>query len=362
MSHISKVEAWLVDIEVERPRTDAVQTFEKQETIFVEIETADGLRGIGYSYTIGFGGRSVLAMLHDHLLPQLKGLDSRNVESIWRTLSESTRATSIGAITSLALAAVDIAIWDVRCQRAETALWRLAGGYRREVPVYDTDGGWLHLSGEDLVTGANAARDAGWAGIKLKVGKPHVAEDIERVRSVREAVGSDLEIMVDANQSLTFADAVRRAAELEALDVAWFEEPLPADDIVGHSRLARSTTIPLAVGESLYSIGQFRSYLAAEAAEIVQVDAARIGGITPWLKVAHLAEASHAKIAPHFLMELHVSLVGAVPNGLYVEYIPQLRAVTTRELQIDGGKAIAPDEPGIGIPWDFDAIDNRRVV
>lgn len=362
MSRISKVDAWLVDIEVERPRTDAVQAFEKQETIFVEIETADGLRGIGYSYTIGFGGHAVLAMLHEHLLPQLKGVDSRNVESIWRMLSESTRATSIGAITSLALAAIDIAIWDVRCRRSDLALWRLAGGYRREVPVYDTDGGWLHLSSEELVTGAKAARDAGWAGIKLKVGKRQVAEDVERVRSVREAVGSDIEIMVDANQSLTYADAVRRAAALEELDVAWFEEPLPADNIAGHSRLARSTTIPLAVGESLYSVGQFGSYLAAEAAEIIQVDAARVGGITPWLKVAHLAEACHAKIAPHFLMELHVSLVGAVPNGLYVEHIPQLRAVTTREIEINGGQAIAPDEPGIGISWDYDAIDNRRVA
>jgi L-alanine-DL-glutamate epimerase-like enolase superfamily enzyme len=185
---------------------------------------------------------------------------------------------------------------------------------------------------------------------------------VERLRAVREAVGPELEIMVDANQSMTAAEARRRASAFEPLDLAWFEEPLPADDVSGHAVLARCTSIPIAVGESLYSVAQFRDYLHREAASIVQVDVARVGGITPWLKVAHLAEAFDLHVCPHFLMELHVSLVAAIPNGRYVEHIPQLRAITRDRLRIENGHAIAPDAAGLGIAWDRDAIDDRRVA
>jgi L-alanine-DL-glutamate epimerase-like enolase superfamily enzyme len=180
------------------------------------------------------------------------------------------------------------------------------------------------------------------------------------LRAVREAIGPDMHLMVDANQSMTYPEAKRRARMFDELDVYWFEEPLPAEDITGHALLAPSTSIPIAVGESLYSISHFREYLAAGAAGIIQVDAARIGGITPWLKAAHLAEAFNVKVAPHFLMELHVSLAAAVPNALYVEHIPQLRSVTTHEIEIKGGMAIAPSTPGLGIAWDRDAIDDLR--
>ncbi|MFD3925139.1 mandelate racemase/muconate lactonizing enzyme family protein [Streptomyces sp. NBC_00564] len=362
MSIITTATARLADIPVEQNRTDAVQAFIKQETIFVDLATDDGLAGMGYSYTIGTGGSSVLALLNDHLLPALPGQDARNVEALWQRLFARTRATAVGAITSLALAAVDTALWDLRCKRAGEPLWRLAGGHRQEIPLYDTEGGWLHLSTEDLVKSAVAARDAGWAGVKIKVGKPHPAEDVERLRAVREAVGPALHIMTDANQSQTLSSAVRLASALEPHGPFWFEEPMPADDVSGHARLARATNVPIAVGETLYSLGQFRQYLEAGAASVVQVDAARVGGITPWLKVAHLAEAYNVMVCPHFLMELHVSLAAAVPNGMYVEYIPQLRAVTRTELTVRDGRAVASDEPGIGIDWDHDAIDDRRVA
>ncbi len=362
MSKVVSASAYLVDLEVETPRTDAVQSFVKQETVFVEVATDDGLTGLGYSYTIGTGGHAVLALLRHDLLPRLVGTEAGDIEARWNDLYAATRATSIGVITALALAAVDTALWDVRCRRAGEPLWRLAGGFRQQVPVYDTEGGWLHLPTEELVAGAAASRGAGLFGVKLKVGKRLVAEDVERIAAVRAEVGPGMEIMVDANQSLTVAGATRRARAFEELDVAWLEEPLPADDVSGHALLARASSVPVAVGESLYSLGQFRGYLEAGAAGIVQVDVARIGGITPWLKVAHLAEAFNVAVAPHFLMELHVSLAAAVPNGSYVEHIPQLRAITTEELRIVDGHAVAPDTPGLGIAWNADAIDDRRVT
>lgn len=238
----------------------------------------------------------------------------------------------------------------------------MAGGYRQRVPLYDTEGGWLHLPTDDLVAGALASQAKGLRGVKLKVGKPSIREDRDRLLAVREAVGADLHIMVDANQSMTSAEAIRRASAFEDADLYWFEEPLPADDVSGHARLASSTSIPIAVGESMYSIAQFRDYLHRDAAGIVQVDVARVGGITPWLKVAHLAEAYNVAVCPHFLMELHVSLVAAVPNGAYVEHIPQLRGITKTELVIEDGSAVAPSTPGLGIDWDADEIDRRRVA
>lgn len=360
MTKIIDATAFLVDIEVETLRTDAVQAFLKQETIFVDLTTDDGNTGTGYSYTIGTGGTSVLAMLREHLLPRLLAADASMIEQVWCHLFASTRATTVGPITSLALAAVDTALWDLRCKRAGEPLWKLAGGFRGQVPLYDTEGGWLHLSTEELVRGALTSQSAGWRGVKLKVGKERLHEDVERLRAVRDAVGPGLDVMVDANQSLTYAEARRRAAAFEPLGLAWFEEPLPADDVSGHVELARSTSIPVAVGESLYSAGQFRDYLARKAASIVQVDVARVGGITPWLKVAHLADTFNVKVCPHFLMELHVSLVAAIPNGCYVEHIPQLRAVTRDQMAIENGFALAPDVPGLGIAWDLDAIDDRR--
>jgi L-alanine-DL-glutamate epimerase-like enolase superfamily enzyme len=362
VSLVSKAEAFIVNLAVEQVRTDAVQAFLKQETVFVEVTTDDDATGLGYSYTIGTGGTAVLALLQDHLLPRLIGQDSRLIEGIWTDLFASTRATTVGAITSLALAAVDTALWDLRCIRAGEPLWRVAGGFRPTVPLYDTEGGWLHLSTEDLVAGAKAAVDAGWGGIKVKVGKPTANEDFERLSAVREAVGPRFDLMVDANQSMTFGEALRRVEAYAPIGLFWLEEPMPADDVSGHARLARATTIPIAVGESMYSIAQFRDYLERGAASIVQVDVARIGGITPWLKVAHLAEAFNVDVCPHFLMELHVSLVAAIPNGRYVEHIPQLRAITTGEMTIESGRAIAPETPGLGIPWDRDAMDDRRMA
>jgi L-alanine-DL-glutamate epimerase-like enolase superfamily enzyme len=167
--------------------------------------------------------------------------------------------------------------------------------------------------------------------------------------------------MTDANQGLALDDAIRRAAQFAELDLAWIEEPLPADDIDGHVRLSNSTSTPIAVGESLYSIRHFREYLTRHGCSIVQTDVARIGGITPWLKVAHAAEAFDVPVCPHFLMELHVSLACAVPNGRYVEYIPQLDDLTTRGMTVENGMAVAPNEPGLGIAWDWAEIRKRAV-
>ncbi|WP_425843592.1 mandelate racemase/muconate lactonizing enzyme family protein [Agrococcus sp. TSP3-2-1] len=362
LTRITSASARLVVIPAATERTDAIQAFAAQETPFVEIATADGFVGRGYSYTIGTGGSAVMALLRDVMLPRLIGEDSRKIEHVWSMLRASTRSTTPGTLTALALAAVDIALWDISAQRSQQPLALAAGGHRTSTPVYDTEHGWLHIPTDELVDGMRSIADAGWTAGKVKVGKPTLAEDLERLTAVREAVGDDFTLMVDANQGFTRSEAMRRARAFEELGVAWLEEPLPADDVQGHAMLARQTSIPIAVGETLTTIGQCAEYLAGGAASVMQVDAARIGGITPWLKVAHLAEALNVSIAPHFLMELHVSLAAAVPAGTWVEHIPQLGAVTSGQVLLEHGRAHAPDFPGLGISWDLDKIEGLTVA
>lgn len=361
MATIEHVELCMVDLRPKVKRSDAIQSFVSQETPLVRITDSDGAVGIGYSYTIGQGGPAVMSLLADTLAPQLIGQEAENIDRIWRTLMFSTHATTVGAITSLALAAIDTALWDLRCKRAALPLYQMLGGAKDSVPMYTTEGGWLHIDTQALVDDAVAARELGFAGSKIKIGRPHLSEDRERLAAVRAAVGEHSEIMVDANQAFSRAEATRRARVLEEFNIAWFEEPMPADDVMEHVRLAASTCVPIAVGESLYSLSQFKDYLTLGGASIVQVDVARIGGITPWLKVAHMAEAYNVPVCPHFLMELHVSLVCAIPNAPWLEYIPQLDDITSTGMRMERGRAFPSTEPGLGIEWDWAEIDKRRI-
>ncbi len=361
MARIVQADLLMVDLAPQVERVDAIQTFVSQETPILTLTDAEGAMGTGYSYTIGTGGPAVISLLRDTLLPRLIGREAEEIEAIWRDLLFTTHATAVGAITSLALATIDTALWDLRCRRAGLPLWRLAGGAKASVPLYSTEGGWLHIATADLVADALRMKAKGFAGSKIKVGKPSLAEDRARLAAVREAVGEDYAILVDANQSFTLPEALRRADMLAESGIGWFEEPMPADDVGAHARLAARSPVPVAVGESLYSLSQFKDYLDQSAAHIVQADVARIGGITPWLKCAHLAEAFNVPICPHFLMELHVSLTCAVPNAPMLEYIPQLDDITTSRLDIRDGRAHAPEAPGLGIDWNWDAIAARAV-
>ena len=359
MARIERVELSMVVLQPKVKRVDAIQSFVAQETPIVRITDADGAVGTGYSYTIGTGGPSVLALLERTLAPALLGREAAMVEQIWRDLLFLTHATSVGAITALSLAAIDTALWDLRCRKAGLPLHVMAGGAQDRVRLYTTEGGWLHLDRKAIVADALRAQAEGFGGCKMKVGRP-VRDDVARLLAVRDAVGDDFEIFTDANQAFAVDEAIRRAHHYREADIGWFEEPLPADDVDGHVRLAASTSVPIAVGESLYSVPQFRDYLQRRACSVVQVDVARIGGITPWLKVAHMAEGFNAAVCPHFLMELHVGLCCAVPNARWVEHIPQLDTITLEGMTIKDGFAHPATNPGLGIDWDWDAL--RREI
>jgi L-alanine-DL-glutamate epimerase-like enolase superfamily enzyme len=362
MTYIERVEVDLITLLPKRTRHDAIQTFAAQETPILRLTCADGSEGVGYCYTIGTGGSSIMALLKDHLAPLLIGRDPDRIEAIWRDLVFHTHATHVGAITSLAIAAVDTALWDRRAKVANLPLWKLLGGVRDRIPIYSTEGGWLQLTPSELVENALRAQQDSFGGAKIKIGRTAAADDRSALESVREAVGDRFAIMVDANQAFTLDEAFRRARALEEIELAWIEEPLPADDLAGHRLLCATSSTPIAIGESLYSAGQFGDYIQHAACHIIQVDVARVGGITPWIKVAHAAECRNLSVSPHFLMELHVSLACATPNARWVEYIPQLDAVTRSGIRIEHGQAQPPDQPGLGIDWDWGKIKSLSTV
>ena len=257
MAKISRVELMMVDLQPKVRRVDAIQSFVSQETPIVRITDADGAVGTGYSYTIGTGGPSAMELLKRTLAPALIGREALEIERIWRDLLFLTHATSVGAITSIALAAIDTALWDLKARKLGLPLHLLAGGAQPSVRLYTTEGGWLHLEQQALIEDALRARAEGFGGAKLKVGRP-VREDVARIAAVRDAVGDGFEIFTDANQAFADDEAIRRDRHYEPLDIGWLEEPLPADDIEGHRRLSDHTSLPIAVGESLYSAAHFR--------------------------------------------------------------------------------------------------------
>lgn len=358
---IAKAKAHLFSLPVLKKRTDAIQSFTTMELLLVELRTSSDLSGLGYGYTIGTGGRAAMTFVEKELLPLLPGEDCAMHDRIWGKMLAATRASSGGPISGIARAAVDIAVWDIKAKACNLPLYKLLGGAQDRVPVYDTEGGWLHLSIEELVHNAQLSLERGFRGLKIKVGKESAAEDVRRIEAVRAKIGPDVNLMVDANQSWTPAQAIRRAKLFEPYDLFWLEEPIPAGSIRGHRELRKQTSIPIAVGEALYSKETFAEYVKNGAASVLQPDVARVGGITEWMKIAAMAEAFHISVAPHFLMEIQIHLAAAIPNGIFIEYIPQLAQVLEEEPALENGYFLAPERPGHGIQFSWRKLEQYRV-
>ncbi|MGH9344958.1 MAG: mandelate racemase/muconate lactonizing enzyme family protein [Terriglobia bacterium] len=358
---IKRVWAELYRVPVHREMHDAIRHFSKMDVVFAHVETDEGV-GSGFTYSIiPFGANEVCSIINHGLGELIRDMDPRDHELIWNRMWRQVDWVGRGGIAVLAVAAIDIAIWDLKSKIANMPLYRLLGGARKSVPVYNTDGGWLNHSIEQLVEETKQLVAAGFRGTKIKVGKEDAAEDCERIAAVREVLGSHRTLMVDANERFTAAEAIRRARMWEPFNLFWFEEPLPAEDILGHAGLKAHTSIPIALGESLFNRFQFKDYISTGGVSIVQPDACRCGGITEWLKIAHMADCHNLQVSPHFVMELHLPLVAAIPNSLFVEYIPSLNPVLTEPLKLVDGCFAPSETPGLGIPFDWERLRAFKV-
>jgi len=335
----------------------------------VIIETDDGRKGYGYTGTHGHTAtdRLIEDAIQQTYAPLLIGENAHDVLHLWRKLDRFPPAQWVGrtGVLKLALAAVDVALWDLKAKAAGLPLWRLLGGAHPDgVPAYNTNCGWLSLSQSQLVDGSRKlVVEEGWAGIKVKIGSKDPHDDFERLAAVRHAVGPRTRMMVDANGAFDLPRAMEYGRRFEDLDIGWFEEPLWYDDVAGHVRLAQNMSTPIALGEQLYTIDAFREFVTAGAVHYVQPDAVRLGGISEWWQVADLAHCCRLPVAPHVgdMVQIHWHLALAHPACTVLEYIPWLQECFEEPARIVDGRFVAPELPGAATTLRRDALERYSV-
>jgi L-alanine-DL-glutamate epimerase-like enolase superfamily enzyme len=315
--------------------------------LFAEIRTEAGYEGVGFSYCIRAGGAAQFAHARE-IAPDLIGEDPSDIGRLWTKLVWAGASVGRSGASTQAIAAFDTALWDLKAKRAGLPLAKLLGAHRDSVRCYNTSGGYLHTPIEQVLENASRSVAAGMGGVKIKVGQPDSTEDLRRVRAVREHIGDGVPLMVDANQQWDRPTAMRVGRRLEEFGLVWIEEPLDAYDAEGHAQLARALDTAVATGEMLTSVAELYEFIRLDAVDIIQPDAPRVGGITPFLKLAALAEHRKLQMAPHFAMEIHVHLAAAYPHETWVEHFDWLYPLFNERLEISDGRMHVSERPGLG--------------
>ena len=302
------------------PIRDALQSLPGAGSVRVTVHTDEGVSGIG---EVGFGRvagapDALAAIVNHELKPLVVGTDPAFVRGTHEAMLRETEYHGSFGLTMFGIAAIDTALWDCLGRARDVPCWRMWGGVQREIPAYAMVG-WLNYSDEEVQGICAKAVAQGFRGVKIKVGYPTLAEDIKRVKVVREAIGSDVDLMVDANQSLTTAEAICRGRAFEDLGCLWWEEPIPADDIDGYAELADSLDIPVATGENLYTLYDFARFLRHDAVDIIQPDLRRAGGPTALLQIGTMADAFRRSYASHGGGAVQLNVMACLPNVIYLE-------------------------------------------
>ena len=334
--------------------------------LFVEIRTRDGLEGLGFSYSKRAGGPGQFAHAQE-IAPALIGEDPSDIARLWNKLAWAGASVGRSGLAVQAIGAFDVALYDLKAKRAGLSVAKLLGAYRDSVACYNTSGGFLSTPIDQLLVNAAASVKRGIGGIKLKVGQPDWKKDIERVEAVRKHLGDAVPIMVDANQQWDRARAQRMCRIFEKFELVWIEEPLDAYDHEGHAALASQFDTPIATGEMLTSPAEHAELIRHRSADYLMPDAPRVGGITPFLKIAAQAEQAGVMLAPHFAMELHVHLAAIYPTEPWLEHFDWLEPLFNERLEIKEGRILVPTRPGLGVTlseqahaWTRDRFEARN--
>lgn len=332
------------------------------DAVMVNLESETGQLGLGYTYTVHGGGGAIRSLVENELKPIVLGTDHLCIEKIWDAMWRRLHYVGRGGLVSFAISAVDIALWDLKAKQAGLPLWILLGGYSRNVHVY-AGGIDLHLEPVELAEQTRKNLDLGFRAIKIKVGRDRLSDDVRRVRAVRECIGPELPLMVDANMRWTVDQATRAARKFSDFDIYWLEEPTIPDDYEGMARIAAEGGVPVAAGENLRTIYEFRHTIEWGKVAFPEPDVSNIGGVTNWMRVANLAYAFNLPVTSHGVHELHLHLLAAIPNASYLEvHSFGLDRFMKNPPALQDGIMRAPDAPGHGVAFEWDRLREFRVT
>jgi L-alanine-DL-glutamate epimerase-like enolase superfamily enzyme len=326
----------------------------------VRIRDADGGEGVGYTFTVGRNGAAIDATLSREFPDIMNGEEANETERLWHKAWWALHYGGRGGPTVLALSAFDMALWDLKAKRASLPLWTMLGGFDPKVPCY-AGGIDLDLPLDKLLRQTDDNLAKGFRAIKMKVGRKRLSEDVERVKAMREHLGDGFPLMADANMKWTIDEAIRAARAFQPYDLTWIEEPTIPDDPAGHARIVREGGLPVAVGENLRTLWEFKQYIACGGVTFPEPDVTNCGGITPFMKIAHLAEAYNMPVTTHGAHDVTVQLLAACPNRSYLEaHGFGLERYIAEPLRIEDGFALAPSRPGHGIEFDWRGLEAIR--
>jgi len=357
---IRDVKTTLLSVPLKNSIADSTHTLNAIDWILVDVYAEGGLVGSSHMLTFDFGRELLRGVVDYELKRVVVGMDTTLIASVWQACWDRVEYIGQTGVAAWGLAAINIALWDLLGKSLNCSVSRLLGGCREQVPIYGS-GGWLSYSMEQLLAEATSYVGRGFTAVKMKVGSSDFRRDVERVKAVREAIGPGIRLMVDANQAWTPGQALEFSRKVSDCELFWFEEPIAKDDHGGYRTLASAMDIPVAAGEREYSLEAFRDLLDLRALSIVQPDVLRLGGISRCLKLAHLAESFHARVASHFYKEIDIHWLAAVDNGLFLEYFPWLDPLLVHPLEVEGGLARVPNRPGLGIEFKPEAIQEYMV-
>jgi L-alanine-DL-glutamate epimerase-like enolase superfamily enzyme len=361
---ITKIDCELLRIPLERPRASPLEAaggrLNHVVALLAQLHTDDGLVGLGSAYALQSSGRALLATAVDDLAPLLVGEDPLDHERLAAKVYWRLQTVGRRGLVQQAYSALDVALWDLKGKVASQPLWKLLGGARESARCYGSDSAWLWMSVEQIVEASRGYVDQGM-GLKVKVGAD-ADEDVDRVGRIAEAFGEGLWLAVDANERYDYDTALRMGRYFEEeVGVTWFEEPLSCEDLDGHARLARKLDLPIAGGEMLFGLDEFRHYLDRDALAVAQPDVTRLGGITNTLKVIALAERRGLPVSPHLQPEIAVHLACGLNAVTLVEYMPWLHPIFTNAPRPAQGRLTPPAGPGLGLELDAAAVARSRV-
>jgi L-alanine-DL-glutamate epimerase-like enolase superfamily enzyme len=370
MPTIESVSVCVARVPLDQPVSFSTRRVTAREYCLIRVRSTDGHEGLGYCYAVNSAGRLLALAAAEVFAPRLIGQDSHRVEGLWAEMYQEALLLGRAGAVMRSLSAIDIALWDLNARSVGLPLYRYLGAKTLDrVPAYASGGYYLPgKSNADLAAEmAGHVRD-GFRAVKMKVGLRSVAEERERLAAVRDAIGGDVRLMLDANNAWRdLPTALEYAQCFEPFDPFWLEEPFSPDDIDNHARLAAATRITIATGEVEAGRWRFKDLVTSGATTLLQTDATVCGGITEWKRIAATAASHGLTVEPHAWHDVHVHLVAATPNSTYVEWMPDdhivnFRRLIDRQLVAEGGDLLLPQGPGLGFGFDEAAVDRYGVV